>query len=381
MPAKDLYERLCNYFGLQMGEVPDRENLLTAFKYTLSEDDLSFYFLLPMFGEISQKKLIRKASQNGFSDSQIEMHIDKLIKESFIERHYGESTVHFARVMGAFVAENQVRKKKGTALGKRYAKYWMDLAEVSTYHLPTKTPYARVLPVEETISESSQSERIQINEPIEDTSQAVPYDFVTEMIRNTHRIALAECYCRLSMEMAGKPCSHEKETCFLFNEAARSLIETGVAREVTVEEALEIVHRCEQAGLVHNVNNCEDEITFLCNCCPCCCPILGALNKGLTNVGQPSRFIPQFDQTNCQACGNCVEICHVNALEMSDPGIVFDQERCIGCGLCASHCPQEAINMVLRENPQPIYDTSTKLDSKIQREAIFGKLKSWIFGG
>jgi len=53
MPGKDLYERLCDFFGLQMGEVPDRENLLTAFQYTLSEDDLLFFFLLPMFGEIS----------------------------------------------------------------------------------------------------------------------------------------------------------------------------------------------------------------------------------------------------------------------------------------------------------------------------------------
>ncbi len=380
MGEKNLYERLCDFFGLQMGEVPDRENLVTAFQHTLSEDNLTFYFLLPIFGKISKEKLIKKAQRKGFSDSEIDKHIDKLIKESFIERHYGESTIHFARVLGAFVAENQVRKKKGTALGKRYAKYWMDLAEVSTYNLPTKTPYARVLPVEQSISNTGGGERITINESIENTSQAVPYDYVTEMIRKTNRIALAECYCRLSMEMAGKPCTHEKETCFLFNEAARSLIETGVAREVSVDEALEIIQRCEEAGLVHNVNNCEDEITFLCNCCPCCCPILGALNKGLTNVGQPSRFIPQFDRNLCQSCGTCVDICHVHALTLSDGGIMFDQERCIGCGLCASHCPQEAITMILRENPQPIYETSKELDSKIQREAIFGKLKSWIIG-
>ncbi len=381
MANKDLFERLCDFFGLQMGEVPDRENLLTAFRHTLTEENLLFYFLVPMFGEISEDKLRNKAQRKGFSDPEIDKHIDKLIKESFIERHYGESTVHYARVFGAFVAENQVRKKKGTALGKRYAKYWMDLAEVSTYNLPTKTPYARVLPVEKTISTQTVGERIQINETIEDTSQAVPYDFVTEMIRNTDKIALAECYCRLSMEMAGKPCSHDKETCFLFNEAARSLIETGVAREVSVEETLEIVKRCEEAGLVHNVNNCEDEITFLCNCCPCCCPILGALNKGLTNVGQPSRFIPHFDHSACQACATCVDICHVHALNLVDGAIHFEDEVCIGCGLCASHCPQDAITMTLRENPREIYETSQKLDAKIQREAIFGKLKSWIFGG
>lgn len=380
MVDKNLYERLCDFFGLQMGEVPDRENLLTAFRHTLTEDNLSFYFLLPIFGEIGKEKLFRKAQHKGFSEMEIEQHIDKLIKESFIERHYGESTIHYARVLGAFVAENQVRKKKGTALGKRYAKYWMDLAEVSTYNLPTKTPYARVLPVERTISESDQGERIEIHETIEDTSQAVPFDFVTEMIRNTDRIALVECYCRLSMEMVGKPCSHEKETCFLFNEAARSLIETGVAREVSVDEALEIICRCEEAGLVHNVNNCEDEITFLCNCCPCCCPILGALSKGLTNVGQPSRFIPLFDQDLCQTCGTCIDYCHINALSLEDEGILFNAESCIGCGLCASHCPHGAIEMILRDNPHEIYETSQKLDAKIQREAIIGKLKSWIFG-
>jgi len=235
MSKKDVYERLCDSFSQQMGPVPDRDNLVTAFKQTLPEDAVQFYFLLPLFGEIGESHLKRKARRKGFSDSEIQDQMKKLIKESFIERHRDEEEDSFARVFGAFVAENQVRKKKGTALGKRYAKYWMDLAEVSTYNLPTKTPYARVLAVEESISTQTEGERILINETIKDTSQAVPYDFVTEMMRNTTTIALAECYCRLSMGMSEKPCNHEKETCFLFNEAGRNLIEIGVAREVTLD--------------------------------------------------------------------------------------------------------------------------------------------------
>lgn len=78
----------------------------------------------------------KKAQRKSFSDAAIDENIDKLIKEFSIERHYSESKVDFARVFGAFIAENQVRKKKGTALGKRYSKYWMDLAKVSTYNLP-----------------------------------------------------------------------------------------------------------------------------------------------------------------------------------------------------------------------------------------------------
>lgn len=380
MTKKDVYQKLCDSFGLQMGPVPDQDNLVTAFRQTLPESTVNFYFLLPLFGEISQERLIKKAIRKGYTPTEINDHIDKLIKESFIERHYGHDGDSFARVFGAFVAENQVRKKKGTALGKRYAKYWMDLAEVSTYNLPTKTPYARVLPVEETISTPIDVERIVINETIQDSQQAVPYDFVTEMLQNTTKIALAECYCRLSMEMAGKPCSHEKETCFLFNEAARNLIEIGVAREVTLKEALDIIQRSEEAGLVHNINNCEGEITFMCNCCPCCCPILGALQKGLKNVSQPSRYLAKIDLDDCTNCLTCVDYCYVHALAVVEGDLSMDATLCIGCGLCASHCPENAIQMIVRENPRKIYETASQLDGKIQREAIVGKIKTLITG-
>lgn len=118
MPSKDVYEKLCDYFGLQMGPVPDRDNLITAFKHTLSEETLEFYFLLPLFGEISESNLKKKAKRKGYSATEIDNHMSKLMSESFIERHRGEDEDLFARVFGAFVAENQVQKKKGTALGK-----------------------------------------------------------------------------------------------------------------------------------------------------------------------------------------------------------------------------------------------------------------------
>jgi len=380
MAKKDVYERMCDFFGLQIGEVPDRDNLIRAFKQSLPLETATFYFLFPMFGEISESQLRKKARRKGYSQEEIEQHLGKLIDESFIEKHFGEPELRYARVFCVFVAENQVRKKKGTALGKRYAKFWMDLAEVSTYNLPTKTPYARVLAAEESIPVAETKERIAINESIEETSQAVPYDFVTEMLRNTERIALAECYCRLSMGMAGKPCEHEEETCFLFDEAARGVVEIGAARYITLEEALEIVRRCEDAGLVHNTNNAQGKITFMCNCCPCCCPILGALQKGLTNVGTPSHFVAEVGFDLCQACGTCTEVCYTHALTLVDGALAFEAESCIGCGLCAGRCPEGAITMAIREETQPLFKTAAALDAKIQREAILGKAKAWITG-
>jgi len=335
---------------------------------------------LPVFGNIRESQLRSKAKKKGYSADETDKYLAKLVHEGFFAKHYGETELSYSRTLGAFVAENQVRLKKGTALGMRYAKYWMDVSDVTKYPLPTKTPYARVLPVEETISGDGEGERIIIKEKIENTSQAVPYDFVTEMLKDADLIALSECYCRLSMEMAGQPCEHDKETCFLFNEGARNLIEIGVAREVTVEEAIEIVRRCEEEGLVHNISNAKGEASFLCNCCPCCCPILKGIQSGLTNVGQPSRYLASIDEELCQVCGTCLEFCYIKALSLDDGTLSFDPDLCLGCGLCASHCPEGAISMVLRDAPDKVYETDAKLNAKIMTEAVLGKIKSWVTG-
>lgn len=380
MAGKDLYERLCDSYGLQMGEVQDRENLLTALKQTLTPEALTVYFCIPIFGKIDEAKIYRKARRSGFEDAEIEAHLKKLKAEGFIETLYGEDEGKYTRVLGAYVAENQVRMKKGTALGKRYAKYWMDLSQVSTYNLPTSTPYARVLAVTDTITPRQPGERIVINEEVADPREALPYDVVTDMVREAEVIALAECYCRLSMEMAGEPCSHEKETCFLFDNVARSLMEIGVAHQVTVDEALVIIKRAEEAGLVHNTSNAKEKITFLCNCCPCCCPILGAVQKGLKNVSHTSRFIAVVDQSECLACGDCTAVCYTHALVMENDQLQFYPELCIGCGLCAGRCSESAIQMSLRDEPPAVFATSAKLEAKIQQEAIVGKVKSMLFG-
>ncbi len=320
-----------------------------------------------------------KAKRKGFCQPEIDHLLQRLLQESLIEKLTQDGEIHLRRVFSVFVAENQVRKKKGTALGKRFAKYWMDVSQISADHLPSITPYARVLAVEEHIPSNGDKTRIVIDQPIKNGQEAVPYDFITEMMANADQIAVAECYCRLSMGMIGQPCDHEKETCFLFNHAAESLVEIGVARMVDLEEAVRIIRRCEEAGLVHNINNCQEEITFLCNCCPCCCPIIRSMEKGLTNVSAPSRFVATRIEENCVDCGACVDVCYVGALRF-DARLSFDADRCIGCGLCVSRCPENALIMIPRETIPAMKSTSEVLNKQIQREALFGKVKQWLLG-
>ncbi len=51
------------------------------------------------------------------------------------------------------------------------------------------------------------------------------------------------------------------------------------------------------------------------------------------------------DPEKCTGCGDCVEECPTDAIEMKDEKAVVDEEECIDCGACVDVCPVEAISM------------------------------------
>jgi Pyruvate/2-oxoacid:ferredoxin oxidoreductase delta subunit len=170
------------------------------------------------------------------------------------------------------------------------------------------------------------------------------------------------------------------QTCLVFNKGAETLIEHGTARRIDLEEALEIVRRSEELGLVHNVDNAEGEIGSLCNCCPCCSVLLTSWNRGLTNVDSPSRYRVGFAEARCIRCQACVERCPTGARAVREARMTTDDDLCLGCGLCVSACEQGANQMVLRERQAKLAPTSDALYAKIGREAIVGMAVNKVLG-
>jgi len=72
-----------------------------------------------------------------------------------------------------------------------------------------------------------------------------------------------------------------------------------------------------------------------------------------------------YSREKCIGCGECVEICPVEACELTDAGIVTDPNRCIRCGKCASVCPAAATEMSGR------YETVSDLLGVIESERPF----------
>jgi Na+-translocating ferredoxin:NAD+ oxidoreductase subunit B len=189
------------------------------------------------------------------------------------------------------------------------------------------------------------------------------YDAIREIVRATvDPIVIIECVCRKGAANRGDPCKRtsRKETCMVFRDGAKNLIEGGkLGRRITKEEALDILKKNEEEGLVLQPSNAQ-EPDFICSCCGCCCGIL-RLHKALPDPVSiwATNFHAQVNPDLCSACGTCVERCQTGAMKLNDQGTVsvVDLTRCLGCGLCVASCPTDAIE--LREKEEKTVPPST----------------------
>lgn len=52
----------------------------------------------------------------------------------------------------------------------------------------------------------------------------------------------------------------------------------------------------------------------------------------------------------CVACGTCVDVCPVNAINVLKGMFArVDEGKCVGCGKCVKVCPASVIDMIEKE--------------------------------
>jgi ferredoxin len=206
---------------------------------------------------------------------------------------------------------------------------------------------------------------IPIEENIELTTTLYPYHRLKESIKHARVISVTDCICRKEASLLGEGCDYPLETCLSFGAAAEYYIENGLGRKISADEAIEIIKKADEAGLVHAGANTK-HLSNICNCCPCCC----ASMKGITKYGLDKHrflnalFLSSLNSDLCISCGRCVERCPTNAITLIEYAII-NEERCIGCGLCASVCPENAINIKLRLDREEPYERVLALGKAI----------------
>jgi electron transport complex protein RnfB len=137
------------------------------------------------------------------------------------------------------------------------------------------------------------------------------------------------------------------QACFMFGSMGQYYLDRRMGREVSLEEAIDIMGQCREAGLVTQPATSQNP-SGMCNCCGDCCGVLKALKKH----PKPAELVftnhfAMVDADACTGCETCLDRCQMDALSMNDDQIAeVNKDRCIGCGLCVTTCPGEAIRLI-----------------------------------
>jgi len=182
---------------------------------------------------------------------------------------------------------------------------------------------------------------IPVNVTMDVSNRILAFEDVKKLVEEARFLAVTRCTCRV---IAGR-CDKPKEVCIQVNRAAEYAVTRGTGRAVSKEETLQILRECEEAGLVHVVDNRREVDHVICNCCKCCCMNWPPVKAGVKRFVVPSRFAAKVNPELCSSCETCLERCYFEAISMEGQGgtAVVNQEKCMGCGLCAAGCPAEAI--------------------------------------
>lgn len=160
---------------------------------------------------------------------------------------------------------------------------------------------------------------IPIESAIDGNSHAVSYEEVSKYLEENDVFTVTDCSCRTDRELMGEGCGHLKEDmCIQMGHAAEYYIKTGRGRQITREEAYEILRRAEENGLMHQIPNTDGsgKTHAICNCCGCGCLSLRTAEMFKNNDMVRSNYVAKVETEKCVACGQCVENCPVNALKM-----------------------------------------------------------------
>ncbi|MBI5119216.1 4Fe-4S binding protein [Candidatus Poribacteria bacterium] len=331
--TENTYERLIDKLNQYPAGAPRTEKFIELLKTLFTEKEAELAGELP----ILPTPLPSICGMLGRSEGELKPILETMSNKGLVYHRKQDGTDHyslFPLVPGIF--ELQFMKgevnERATKLAGLFDAMWHTGWAEDLF--ASKTQLARIVVMEKEIPSGV---------------EVFPYERVSKFIQESDDIALSVCYCRHEMELLGKSCGRPKDTCLTFGPFARYAVERGFGRKITREDAYKVLDRSEEEGLVHLSDNTQKRINFICNCCGCCCGLLG----GVTRLHKPhaiatSHFVVDIDAETCVACGSCVDRCHFGALTVNEIAEV-DREKCLGCGLCNMVCPTESLTMKRRE--------------------------------
>jgi len=225
----------------------------------------------------------------------------------------------------------------GRDRGKNFSSDSNQTTFADTYH-------GKVIPLD------SAKQLVMINQDIDvrNLERVIPYKLAKDIVlHNPNHIVVLECPCRASRP---KPCV-PLDVCLIIGDPFASFVtehHPNRSREISQDEAIEILQAEHERGHVHHAffkDAMLDRFYAICNCCSCCCGAMQAMQNGIPMLAA-SGYVSRLQKDQCIGCGDCVDACQFDALDMDDGMVNIDTTMCMGCGVCVSICDQGAHHLV-----------------------------------
>lgn len=212
---------------------------------------------------------------------------------------------------------------------------------------------------------------VPIQHSIETTQNVAAYEDAVEILRKQKTIVITDCICRKLRKTTDSGCGKLLEACFMFGSMAQYYIDHNMGRAVSLDEAIAILTKAQEEGLVTQPATSQNP-GGMCNCCGDCCGVLKSLNMFPNPAGLVfSNHYAEIDAEACVGCEACLDRCQMAALSMTgEEKAAVDLARCIGCGLCVTTCPSEAIRLVAKPEQSRKIPPATSAE---QMMALAGK--------
>ena len=331
---KSLYKRMDQFVNCPF----DSEEFYQILKILFTDEEALLCSALPILPSPIEK--ISKIWET--SEEEAESILNTLVSKGLIyEDDYTGSVLYSLAIPVFGFFEFSLMRTDGMfdhdLLSNLYTKYINDDDNFVKKYFGGKTIISRAYVQEETLPEDM-------------TSEILSYEKSSHIIDTADMISVGICFCRHKMEHMGQACDKPQDVCLSFGNIAKSLVEKGIAREISKPEAHDILKQCKDNGLAQIGDNIKNKPAVICNCCGCCCDLLLSYKKtGMSTIISPSNYIAEIDDSVCTNCGVCIEKCPVDAISLIGEKTVVDKNWCLGCGVCSNFCKTKACKMKARE--------------------------------
>mgnify|MGYP000354378900 CR=1 FL=1 len=161
---------------------------------------------------------------------------------------------------------------------------------------------------------------IPVEKAIPAESKSLPIEHLSHWLKKYEgHIGVSVCSCRKQQRIRGEGSGDiEGEWCIGVGDFADYCRETNHGRDITYEEAMEILQKAEDKGYVHQITNIdgENKIFGICNCAVGVCNALRTSQLFNTPNMSASAYRAHVDKEKCVACGKCVEVCPAGAAKL-----------------------------------------------------------------